>query len=350
MVDMHTIGAGGGSIARVDEGGMLAVGPESAGADPGPACYARGGRLPTVTDANLVLGRLRPSVFLGGGMLLDMAAAQLAVGQLARQMELSLQQAAQGIIDLANEHMAQALRVISVQRGIDPAAYTLTAFGGAGGLHVCALADALGTKRALVPIHAGVLSALGMLAAPRGRQLSHTLCGLIKDQHEAQLRERFQALVAQGQSELLDEGIAVDAISTEFSLDLRYYGQSYTLNVPFHDLKQAEADFHRVHQQRFGHKLDSDVELANLCVALSASGSDLSLQACDHQKASHSPIERAVLAGFERPVAVWRRDDLQCEAVYPGPLLIIDTVATSYVAAGWTAYRHRSGCLFLDRI
>ena len=349
MVDMHTIGAGGGSIARVDEGGMLAVGPESAGADPGPACYARGGSQPTVTDANLVLGRLKPSAFLGGGMLLDTAAARLAVGRLAGQMQLSVPQAAQGIIDLANEHMAQALRVISVQRGIDPAAYTLTAFGGAGGLHVCALADSLGMKHALIPIHAGVLSALGMLAAPRGRQLSHTLCGLIKDQHEAQLRERFQVLVMRGRSELLEEGIEIDAITTEFSLDLRYFGQSYTLNIPFHDLKQAAADFNRLHQQRFGHKLDSDVELVNLRVALSASGSDLSLQACDHKAVSRDPIEQAVLAGFERPVAVWRRDDLDYEAVYPGPLLIIDTVATSYVAADWTVSLHRSGCLFLDR-
>ena len=350
MVDMHTIGAGGGSIARLDEGGMLAVGPESAGADPGPACYARGGRLPTVTDANLVLGRLRPAAFLGGGMQLDAAAARLAVGRLAGQMQLSLQQAAQGIIELANEHMAQALRVISVQRGIDPAVFTLTAFGGAGGLHVCALADALGMKHALVPIHAGVLSALGMLAAPRGRQLSHTQCGLIKDQHEAQIRKRFQALVLRGQSELLDEGIERDAIRTEFSLDLRYFGQSYTLNIPFHDLAQAAADFDRLHQQRFGHKLGSDIELVNLRVALSASGSDLSLQAGDRQAASCHPIEQAVLAGFDRPVAVWQRDDLECEAVYPGPLLIIDTVATSYVAAGWTASRHRSGCLILERI
>ena len=350
MVDMHTIGAGGGSIARVDEGGMLAVGPESAGADPGPACYGRGGSLPTVTDANLVLGRLRPAAFLGGGMPLDPAAGRLAVGQLAGQMGLSLQQTAQGVIDLANEHMAQALRVISVQRGIDPASYTLTAFGGAGGLHVCALAEALDMKHALVPIHAGVLSALGMLAAPRGRQLSHTLCGLLKDQHEAQLAERFQALVVQGRSELLDEGIDVDAITTEFSLDLRYFGQSYTLNIPFHGLKQAAADFRRLHQQRFGHMLDSDVELVNLRVALSASGSDLSLQSGDHKAVSSEPIEQAVMAGFERPVPVWRRDDLGCEAAYPGPLLVIDAVATSYVAAGWTASRHRSGCLFLDRL
>jgi N-methylhydantoinase A len=349
MVDMHTIGAGGGSIARVDEGGMLAVGPESAGADPGPACYGRGGRLPTVTDANLVLGRLRPKAFLGGGMTLDVAAARRAVGGLARQMGLSLQKAAHGVIDLANEHMAQALRVISVQRGVDPSTYTLTAFGGAGGLHVCALADALGTKRALVPIHAGVLSALGMLAAPRGRQLSHTLCRLIKDQREAQLSERFEALVLQGRSELLEEGIEPEAIESEFSLDLRYHGQSYTLNIPFHDLEQAAADFHRRHLQRFGHVLDSEVELVNLRVALSASGSDLSLQSRDDEAVSRSPLEQAELVGFESPVPVWLREDLACEAAYPGPLLVIDTVASCYVAEGWTATLHRTGCLLLDR-
>ncbi len=349
MVDMHTIGAGGGSIARVDEGGMLVVGPESAGADPGPACYGKGGSLPTVTDANLILGRLRPTVFLGGAMALDVASAQRAVRRLVGRMGITVEQAAQGIIDLANEHMAQALRVISVQRGLDPAAYTLTAFGGAGGLHVCALADALGTKHAMVPIHAGVLSALGMLAAPRGRQLSHTLCGLMREQREALLRERFESLVAQGQAELLGEGVEADDIRTEFSLDLRYRGQSYTLNVPYRDLKQAVADFSGLHQRRFGHTLDSEVELVNLRVALSASGSDLSLQATDHRAAQGVPIEHAMLAGIDQPVPVWRRHDLEYEKLYAGPMLIIDTVATSYLAKDWTVSRHRSGCLLLER-
>ncbi len=349
MVDMHTIGAGGGSIARVDDGGMLAVGPESAGADPGPACYGRGGGLPTVTDANLILGRLRPNAFLGGGMTLDLAAAEKAVAELARQMKLSLYRAAQGVIDLANEHMAQALRVISVQRGVDPSTYTLTAFGGAGGLHVCALADALAIKRALVPIHAGVLSALGMLAAPRGRQLSHSLCGLMRDQHESQLRERFEALVARGRSELLKEGVERDDIETAFSMDLRYHGQSYTLNIPFRDLQQATTDFHRSHRRRFGHSLDSEVEVVNLRVALSASGSDIALQSDDCALVSQLPIEQASLAGHEGLVPVWRRQDLQCGVVYSGPLLVIDSVATCYVAERWTATLHRTGCLLLDR-
>jgi len=348
MVDMHTIGAGGGSIARVDAGGMLVVGPESAGADPGPACYGQGGCLPTVTDANLVLGRLWPSAFLGGNMVLDTMAAQRALEQLADQAGLPSQQAAQGIIDLANEHMAQALRVISIQRGIDPSAYTLTAFGGAGGLHVCALAEALGMRHALVPIHAGVLSALGMLAAPRGRQLSHTLNCILTEQRDKRLRERFQSLEEQGQSELRAEAIKPADIRSAFSLDLRYRGQSFTLNVPFNDIAQAESDFHEAHRQRFGHRLEAEVELVNLRVGLSASGSELSV-CTECNTASGQPLECVVLAGIEQSVPVWRRDHLDSDLCYSGPLLIVDDVASTWVAPGWTAVRHESGCVLLER-
>jgi len=172
MVDMHTIGAGGGSIASIDEGGLLQVGPQSAGAEPGPACYRRGGKFATVTDANLVLGRLRAESFLGGAMTLDTQAARKVIEPLAFELNMSVEAMAEGIIELANEHMARALRVMSVQRGIDPRQLTLVSFGGAGGLHVCALAKALAMKQAIVPINAGVLSALGMLVAPRARHLS----------------------------------------------------------------------------------------------------------------------------------------------------------------------------------
>ncbi len=348
MVDMHTIGAGGGSIARVDEGGMLAVGPESAGADPGPACYGHGGRLATVTDANLVLGRLRPSAFLGGKLRLDTRAAGQALELLAERMGLSRQQAAQGVVELANEHMAQALRVISVQRGVDPSGYTLTAFGGAGGLHVCALAEALDMRHALVPVHAGVLSALGMLAAPRGRQLSHTLNGLLDAQREDRLRERFRKLEEQGQAELLAEGVAPADIRAEFSLDLRYRGQSFTLNVPFRDVTRAGQDFHAAHQRRFGHRLDAAVELVNLRVGLSASSSELSLLDEGGTPSGH-PFEQAVLAGIEAPVPVWKRHDLDDDRPYSGPLLVIDDVASTWIAPGWCVRRHASGCLLLER-
>ncbi|MCP4040904.1 MAG: hydantoinase/oxoprolinase family protein, partial [Gammaproteobacteria bacterium] len=198
MVDMHTIGAGGGSIARLDAGGMLQVGPESAGADPGPACYGNGGGEPTVTDANLVLGRLRADAFLGGAMILDESAARNVMKDLGRELNLSQQGAAEGVIRVANEHMARALRVISVERGIDPRGMALVSFGGAGGLHVCALAEALGMKKALVPIHAGVLSALGMLVAPPGRQLSRTLNGLLRELPEEIMEREFLELETRG--------------------------------------------------------------------------------------------------------------------------------------------------------
>ncbi|MFO7603884.1 MAG: hydantoinase/oxoprolinase family protein, partial [Gammaproteobacteria bacterium] len=224
MVDMHTIGAGGGSIAWVDRGGMLQVGPQSAGADPGPACYGRGGTQATVTDANLLLGRLRADAFLGGGMHLDPEAAHQAVQAIAMTLNLSVEAAAEGIIRLANEHMAQALRVMSVQRGIDPRQLTLTSFGGAGGLHVCALAEALGMTAAMVPVYAGVLSAFGMLVAPRSRQLSHGLIGPLADTPTERIEAALAALAQQGREALQAEGVSAGDINTEASLDLRYQG------------------------------------------------------------------------------------------------------------------------------
>jgi N-methylhydantoinase A len=348
MVDMHTIGAGGGSIARVDEGGMLAVGPESAGADPGPACYARGGQQPTVTDANLVLGRLRPDAFLGGGMRLDAAAARAALERLGARMGLSGEQAALGVVELANEHMAQALRVISVQRGIDPRDHALVAFGGAGGLHVCALAEALGIRRALVPLHAGVLSAVGMLAAPRGRQLSHTLCVPLLEQTAAGLRSRLAALADQGRDELLAEGVSAQQTAATFSLDLRYQGQRFALNIPYRDPQQAAEEFHRAHRQRFGHALDVAVELVNLRVGLSAGGEAWNPEQAPAAAAGEA-LEAVNMTGERQAVPVWRREDMAIDRYHDGPLLVIDIVATTYVAGGWRVRRSTRGGLLIER-
>jgi len=187
-----------------------------------------------------------------------------------------------------------------------------------------------------------------MLVAPRGRQLSHTLNCLLAEQHEDQLGARFRVLEEQGQSELLAEGIAHADVRSEFSLDLRYRGQSFTLNVPFREGAQAERDFHAAHRQRFGHRLDTEVELVNLRVGLSASGSDLSVyDACNTP--SGQPLEHTALAGVEQPVPVWRRADLAGGPGYSGPLLIVDDVASSWIAPGWTVVRHESGCLLLER-
>ena len=346
MVDMHTIGAGGGSIARLDEGGMLQVGPTSAGAEPGPACYGQNGQLPTVTDANLLLGRLRAEAFLGGEMVLDMKAARQVFEPLAAQLQMTVEQAAEGVVRVANEHMAQALRVISVQRGIDPAGFTLTAFGGAGGLHVCALAEALGMRQALVPVHAGVLSALGMVVAPRGRQLSRAVRASLQEQGDAHLDQLFRGIEAQGIAELEAEGVRAEEIVRERKLDLRYQGQSYYLTIPYTGIEQACADFHALHEQRYGHRMATAIELVNVRLSLQAGEPDFQLDHQSDSKASLPEPQWTELDG-ER-VAIWQRQALLGEQAITGPAIIIDPVSTTWLAPGWQARRHATGCLLLS--
>lgn len=348
MVDMHTIGAGGGSIARVDAGGLLQVGPESAGAAPGPACYGRGGVEATVTDANLVLGRLRADAFLGGEMALDVAAAEQAVGLIAGQLNLGLHQAAEGIIRIANEHMARALRVISVQRGIDPRQMTLACFGGAGGLHVCALAESLGMRQALVPIHGGVLSALGMLTAPRGRQLSRTRQGLMHEIAVAEIERELEILREAGLASLAQEGVAVAAVSASPSLDLRYRGQSYTLNVVWKGDGAASAEaFHLAHQGRYGHRLELPVELVNLRLSLRGPSPQLPIRMLPLGPMGEVPA-RAVLYGIDDAVTIYRRESLRAGDVLTGPALVTEQVSTTFVAPLWRAMVDPHGNLILD--
>jgi N-methylhydantoinase A len=348
MVDMHTIGAGGGSIASVDSGGLLQVGPESAGADPGPACYGQGGKQPTVTDANLVLGRLQPDAFLGGAMQLDSGAARRAVERLAGQLGIGVEAAADGIIAVANEHMAQALRVISVQRGVDPRTHALVSFGGAGGLHVCALADALGMSRALVPVHAGVLSALGMLVAPRSRDLSRTLPGVLDSFDTATLQQQLDALGQQGRAALLAEGVNAAEVTAEFSLDLRYQGQSYTLNLAWHGIDRTRADFHAAHEQRYGHRLSTPVELVNLRCRLHGKPPEISLPPLPAGTGVPPEPHTVPVSGHAEPVPVWPRAGLVNGQAITGPALITETVATTWLPAGWTCTVDPVGNLLLQ--
>ena len=350
MVDMHTIGAGGGSIATLDSGGLLQVGPESAGAVPGPACYRQGGVLPTVTDANLVLGRLQADAFLGGAMRLDVEAARRAVATIATALAIDVEAAAQGIIEIANEHMAQALRVISVQRGVDPRDHVLVSFGGAGGLHVCALAEALGMRRALVPVHAGVLSALGMLAAPRARQLSHTLTGVLDDFDAAYLRQQLQALADKGAASLVAEGVAAQDIASEYSLDLRYQGQSFTLTLPWQGLGPTREAFQHAHEQRYGHRLTTAVELVNIRCNLHGRPPDIMLPSLAAADGRQSPDRSVRLAGYAQPVPVWARGALNAGQEMTGPALITETVATTCLPTGWICRVDPVGNLVLERV
>jgi N-methylhydantoinase A len=348
MVDMHTIGAGGGSIARLDRAGALLVGPESAGADPGPACYGRGGRAATVTDANLVLGRLRPNAFLGGRLVLDVEAARRAVGTLGAAIGLDPEQTALGIVRLANEHMARALRVISVQRGLDPRDYVLTSFGGAGGLHVCALADALGIRRAMVPVHAGALSALGMLVTPPGRLLTRTWLGPLAAQRAADVETRLQGLAREGIAALAEEGQPARGLHVDLSLDLRYIGQSYTLNLAWQGVEATEEAFHRLHAERYGHRLDLPVELVNLRARVTAPPPALQLATAPAGAADrHWQCGR--VTGCDEPVPVLERTQLQSGQDLQGPAVLLDAIATVWVAPGWMVRRDDVGNLQLRR-
>ena len=349
LVDMHTIGAGGGSIASIDTGGLLQVGPESAGADPGPACYAKGGKRATVTDANLILGRLRADAFLGGGMQLDISAAKEAIQPIAEQLNLTIEETAAGIISIANEHMAQALRVMSVQRGIDPKELSLVSFGGAGGLHVCALAEALMMKQAMVPRYAGVLSALGMLVAPRARHLSQTFTHVIKTLSNEEVEEQFSLLLEHGISALREEGVKEKDIIAEYSVDCRYLGQSYFLNVKWNDINTSADEFQKQHQKRYGHKLDLDIELVNLRLALKSKVEVIKLPRVEGNTILEKK-EFVKLEGIEKDVPIFNRDDLSCGEKIKGPALIVETVSTTYLAPKWSCTVDESACLILSKL
>lgn len=346
MVDIHTIGAGGGSIAFLDEGGLLQVGPLSAGASPGPACYNLGGQQATVTDANAVLGRLQAEDFLGGRMALNINAAKDAIRPLATTLNLSLEETAAGIIAIANEHMTRALRVISVQRGHDPKDFRLCCFGGAGGLHLCDLAEVLDISLAMVPCNSGVLSALGMLVAPCERNLSMTINRVLNASNVDEITVRTNQLEAEGRLQLEREGIATQTIATERSIDLRYKGQSYALNVPWSNKTTATEAFHQKHLQRYGHKMDLDIEIITVRVKVSSYRYQLKLPSVDYQKSSERSVH---LPGIGLCRHIRGRTSLAEGNVLDGPLLITEDTSTILVKAGWNCRRDQWGNLLLKR-
>jgi len=349
MVDMHTIGAGGGSIAYVDQGGMLQVGPRSAGADPGPACYGLGGRHATVTDANLVLGRLVPGARLAGSLALSVAQARHAVGALAQEIALSVEETAAGIISIANEHMAKAIREISVNRGHDPADFVLASFGGAGGLHVCALAEAMRMHLALVPARGGVLSALGMLMAPRGRQLTRTL-GIAMDGIEISALEAAMAdLESRANEELSVEGDSLGELVCRRSVDLCYKGQSYTLNVPWQGPAGSLASFRALHERRYGYSLTNSVELVNICVDVREVSEPIQLPSETAMDVKPARLIGQDLASEADDIPAFPREALAFGQQLSGPCVITEYSATVYVSKHWLAEIDAMGNLRLSR-
>lgn len=348
MVDMHTIGAGGGSIAYLDSGSLLHVGPESAGAKPGPACYGQGGISATVTDANLILGRIQAESFMGGGIQLDYAAAESVILKISNKLALTIEEVSEGIVSVANSHMAQALRVISVEKGYDPKDFRLCCFGGAGGLHICALADALGMEQALIPIHSGVFSALGMLMAPSKRNLSHSYQCSISESDERTIDKHFAELKARALSELKQEQIESPNASIEYSVDMRYSGQSSSLNLAWDGLKNTAHNFHDLHKVRYGHRLQAEPELVNLRISVESQKQDYELEHLK-QKTPAAAIKQLKLYGFDDKVNVYDRDSLMAQQIFQGPALILEKNSTTLIGTEWCARTDQFGHLFLDK-
>lgn len=349
--EIHTVGAGGGSIARVDAGGVLRVGPESAGAVPGPACYERGGVEPTVTDANLVLGRLDAGHFLGGSdaLRLHAGAARHALTRLGNRLGLGPEEAALGVLRVANATMERALRRVSVERGHDPRDYVLVPFGGAGPLHACDLAAALGIRRLLVPRYPGVLSALGLLMADVVYDTSHAVLQrvdlLLNDPTE--LVRTFEALVDQVRCVLRREREAPPTL--EALLELRYEGQSYELEIPLPlpvtatHLEQAVADFHEAHRRRYGYATpERPVEAVTLRARGRLPGARLDVRP---EPPAESEAPKAYLG--TKPVwfdpaaptatACYDRARLRHGHHFQGPALVFQYDTTLVIPPGWHA-------------
>jgi N-methylhydantoinase A len=344
MVDVHTVGAGGGSIGWRDSGGALRVGPRSAGAEPGPACYGRGGTEPAVTDANLLLGYLAEDSTLAGGVELDVAAARDAVGRLGSELGLDQLDAAEGIVRVANQEMIRALRVVTVERGVDPRGFALMPFGGAGPMHAAALADELEIRRILCPRASGVLSALGLIASDRRRDTARTVM-LMGPELTA---ERVVAVL----DELRDSlGAGLDGAEAEATFEMRYRGQAFELPVPGPvrpDPDELAESFAVAHEQRYGYRdPDSEVELVTVRLAVVLPGPDPEPVAAAPGRLEQGG-RRARFDGEWLDTAVLRGEPpagLEAE----GPCIFELPEATLVLPPGWSAHVDAAGTIAARR-
>ncbi len=352
VIDLVEVGAGGGSQAWIDAGGALRVGPRSAGARPGPACYGLGGTTPTITDANLVLGRINPSFFLGGEMMLDTDAARRAVAQgVAEPLGLDPLAAASGIIEIANAHMIGAMRLVSVQRGYDPRDFVLVAFGGAGPLHANALARELGIPTVLVPPSPGIASAIGMLGTDLRHEFVATRRVRLDALTPAMLDALFADFAAEGDARLTRDGVPATDRRMLRSADLRYHGQSFELSVTVPpsplsaaDIEHLRAEFHASHERAYGYAAPDDpVELVN--VRLAAVGVTLKPRRAPLPEGGRSAAAAvkgrrdvwfAEANGFRETVVLDRAKLLRGNAI-EGPAIIEEHDASTLVHPGWTA-------------
>jgi len=331
MIDIHTVGAGGGSIAELDLGGALRVGPQSAGADPGPICYGRGERL-TVTDANVILGRLPARFFLGGTVPLATERIEPIVSSMPwTRGWKSIHVLAQGVIDVVNNHMEQAVRLTSVERGHDPADFALFCFGGAGGLHAADLARALGIPSVIVPRFPGALSALGLLLADARKDYSRSLLMPAESPHH-HIREVLDELHRIGNREMKAEGFAVKAVHHMDAVDMRYRGQSYELSIPMN--RRFVEEFHKAHERRYGYSTpDKPVEIVNVRTSFFGRSDKPTIRPAPRVRGAAKPIEVAMvwMNGRRMKMPIYDRDSLRHGHVVRGPAVIGEYSSTTLV-------------------
>ncbi len=346
MIEIHTVGAGGGSIARLDSGGALVVGPQSAGADPGPACYGRGDQV-TVTDANLMLGRLLPDHFLGGRLSLYPERAESLMESLASGIGASARSTALGIVRVVNATMDRAIRAVSLERGYDPRRFVLVPFGGAGPMHACELAEELGIPKVLVPTYPGILSALGVAIANIVKDYSRTVMLRGEDVSRRRLDEEYHGMEGLAREELRHEGLAVDRMGALRFLDVRYVGQSFELTIDYpppanrDNLPKSISDlFYKAHLQRFGYADRREpVEIVSLRLKLELVMDKPRITpqpaGTPDPSAARMGETEVVFASGPAVTPFYRRENLESGALVEGPALVVQTDTTIVVPPGW---------------
>ncbi|MFZ0850235.1 MAG: hydantoinase/oxoprolinase family protein [Hyphomicrobiaceae bacterium] len=356
QIDIHSIGVGGGSIAAFGSGGFLSVGPRSAGAVPGPACYGRGGTEPTITDANVVLGRLGVAAALGDEIKLDRAAALRAVSALATEVGLPPIEMAQGILRIAAVSLAGAIKEVSVTRGIDPRDFALFPFGGAGPLHAADIADELGMRTVMVPPLPGNFSALGLLIADVRRDFVRTRVSATATTSLDEVHTAVQELLRQGAAELALAGFAPARQRFAASLDMRYAGQSFELSVPVAievtSIASLESAFNAIYAARYGAATSRAIEIVSYRLAAWGLAEKPRLPKIDAAGRSLEAAvrgKREVLGGSERQVTIFERDRLPANQAINGPALLEEAGSTTRLPSGWSAQLDAIGCLVMRR-
>jgi len=342
MLDIHTIGAGGGSLAWADAAGLLQVGPESAGAMPGPVCYGRGGRQPTVTDANVVLGRLPADTRLGGSLPLDAGAARAAMAEMATGLQLGVEELAEGIIRIAEEKMAGAIRTVSEQRGYDPKRFALLCFGGAGGMHACALAERMRIRRVVVPTACGAFSALGMLCSQQRLDASRSRPMLLEPSSVEPLTALFSELEAENARRMPDRDLTHRRM-----IDLRYAGQGSSLTLPWQDdVPALTRAFESAHEQTYGHRLDLPVEVITLRASATADMPAVSLPTLP-PASTHARIDGHTPVHGHGQVPYYAREQLRPGHTLAGPAIVGESTSTVWLPPAWELSVATQGHLLL---